>query len=88
MATARKTNPAGRQVARIGYSSNVFVIRAVGHSRTIAHNEAKVHRLLSTLIWPAPLKGRGLAISNEEQIRCVTIVCMLWHRVPLKLERR
>ena len=31
-------------------SSNVFVIRAVGPGRTIAHNEAKAHRLLSKLL--------------------------------------
>jgi hypothetical protein len=66
-------------VTRIGCSSNVFVIRAVGHSRTIAHNEAKVQRLLSTLIEACASegRGRGLAISNEEQSRCVTIVCTL-----------
>jgi hypothetical protein len=62
-----KTNPEGRQVTRIGCSSNVFVIRAVGHSRTIAHNEAKVQRLLSTLIEAFASERRGLAISNEEQ---------------------
>jgi hypothetical protein len=65
-------------VTRIGcFSSNVFVIRAVGHSRTIAHNEAKVQRLLSTLIEACASEGRGLAISNEEQSGCVTIVCTL-----------
>jgi hypothetical protein len=58
-------------------SSNVFVIRAVGPGRTIAHNEAKAHTLVSTLIEACASSGRGLAISNEGAIRCVTIVCTL-----------
>jgi hypothetical protein len=48
-------------------SSNVFVIRAVAPGRTIAHNEAKPHRLLSTLIEACASEGRGLVFSNEEQ---------------------
>jgi hypothetical protein len=43
------------------------VIRAVAPGRTIAHNEAKPHRLLSTLIEACASEGRGLVISNEEQ---------------------
>ena len=58
-------------------SSNVFVIRAIGPGRTIAHNEAKARGLLSTLIEACASNGRGLAISNEGAIRCVTIVCTL-----------
>jgi hypothetical protein len=58
-------------------SSNVLVIRAVAPGRTIAYNEAKAHRLLSTLIEACASEGRGLVISNEEQIRCVTIVSTL-----------
>jgi hypothetical protein len=55
-------------VARIGCpSSNVFVMRAVAPGRTIAYNEAKAHRLLSTLIEACASEGRGLVISNEEQ---------------------
>ena len=46
---------------------NVFVIRAVAPGRTIAHNEAKPHRLLSTLIEACASEGRGLVFSNEEQ---------------------
>ena len=63
----------GKRIQRAGgwqgldASSNVFVIRAVGHSRTIAHNEVKPQRLLSTLIEACASEGRGLAISNEEQ---------------------
>jgi hypothetical protein len=48
-------------------SSNVFVIRAVGPGRTIAHNEAKGHGLLSTLIETCASNGRGLAVSTREQ---------------------
>jgi hypothetical protein len=48
-------------------SSNVFVMRAVAPGRTIAHNEAKTHTLLSTLIEACASEGRGLVISNEEQ---------------------
>jgi hypothetical protein len=64
-------------VTRIGCSSTVFVIRAVDHSHEIAHNEAKIQGLLSTLIEACASEGRGLAISNEEQSGCVTIVCTL-----------
>jgi hypothetical protein len=73
----------GKRILRAGRwqgldaSSNVLVIRAVGPGRTIAHNEAKAHRLLSTLIEACASNRRGLAISNEEAIRCVTIVCTL-----------
>ena len=75
----------GKRILRAGRwqgldaSSNVFVIRAVGPGRTIAHNEAKAHRLLSTLILieACASKRRGLAISNEGAIRCVTIVSTL-----------
>jgi hypothetical protein len=73
----------GKRILRAGRwqgldaSSNVFVIRAVGPGRTIAHNEAKAHRLLSTLIEACASKRRGLAISNEGAIRCVTIVSTL-----------
>jgi hypothetical protein len=48
-------------------SSNVFVMRAVAPGRTIAHNEAKAHSLLSTLIEACASEGHGSAISNEEQ---------------------
>jgi hypothetical protein len=48
-------------------SSNVFVMGAVAPGRTIAHNEAKGHSLLSTLIEACASEGRGLVISNEEQ---------------------
>ena len=63
----------GKRILRAGRwqgldaSSNVFVIRAVGPGRTIAHNEAKAHRLLSTLIEACASEGRGLVFSNEEQ---------------------
>jgi hypothetical protein len=48
-------------------SSNVFVMRAVAPGRTIAHNEAKAHSSLSTLIEACASEGHGSAISNEEQ---------------------
>jgi hypothetical protein len=48
-------------------SSNVFVIRPVRWSRTIAYNGAKTDVLLSTLIEACASRRRGLAISNEEQ---------------------
>ena len=56
-----------KSVAGKDASSNVFVIGAVAPGRTIAHNEAKAHRLLSTLIEACASQRRGLAISNEEQ---------------------
>jgi hypothetical protein len=77
------TGPRGKRILRLGRwqgldaSTNAFVIRAVGPGRTIAHNEAKARRLLSTLIEACASNGRGLAISNEGAIRCVTIVSTL-----------
>ena len=64
-------------MARIGCLVKRICDQAVGPGRTIAHNEAKAHRLLSTLIEACASKRRGLAISNEGAIRCVTIVSTL-----------
>jgi hypothetical protein len=44
-----------------------FVIELVDASRTIAHNRAKDHTLLSTLIEALASRRLGSAISNEEQ---------------------
>jgi hypothetical protein len=51
---------------------NGFVIGIVGGSRTIAHNAAKDHALLSTLILSTLIEAcaserRGSAISTQEQ---------------------
>jgi len=47
--------------------ANVFVMRLVSRSRTIAHNQTNTRALLSTLIEACASERRGLAISNEEQ---------------------
>jgi hypothetical protein len=57
--------------------SNVFVMRAVAPGRTIAHNEAKAHRLLSTLIEACASEGARVGYLERGAIRCVTIVCTL-----------
>ena len=54
--------------ARVGPAAqNIFVISLVGRSRTFAHNRAKSHMLLSTLIEACASRRRRSAISNEEQ---------------------
>jgi hypothetical protein len=58
-------------------SSNVFVIRAVAPGRTIAHNEGKPHRLLSTLIEACASEGARVGFLERGAIRCVTIVSTL-----------
>ena len=63
----------GKRILRAGRwqgldaSSNVFVIRAVGPGRTIAHNEAKAHRLLSTLIEACASNGRAGWLSQTRE---------------------
>jgi hypothetical protein len=57
--------------------SNIFVIRLVGGSRTIANNEVQVYTLLSTLIEACASKRARVGYLERGAIRCVTIVCTL-----------
>src|SRR5260370_33605841 len=70
--SARVYRPRLRQVGRA--SSNAFVIRLGGESRTIAYNEGETRNLSSTLNFTIHSdrglrlpEGRRLAIPNEEQ---------------------
>jgi hypothetical protein len=59
------------QIADLGGKApspqNELVIALSGWSRRIAHNRAKPHGLLSTLIEACASRGARVAISNEEQ---------------------